>query len=148
MNSHAHIKSLIGSLSTQLSAPAVSSENEQGDILIDLDERQYKISLSQDEHDLLVHAPIAPLPEGEARLNIMRELLASNYSWGVTSGGVLGINSDEGWVFMVRRFALGNMDENAFVNKFGLLRCQIKYWNNLISHLQNESNKGSAYWQN
>lgn len=141
MDNKEYIQNLLGSLAKQLDSPESAHINEQGDALVDLDGRQYMIRLSNDAHDVLISAPVSPLPEGKCKATVLRELLASNYSWGASGGGILNVDNQKGWVFLIRKFALTDINENTFANNFGIMRCHIKYWDNLIHYLEDSADK-------
>ncbi|HSJ04500.1 MAG TPA: type III secretion system chaperone [Verrucomicrobium sp.] len=62
--------------------------------------------LEESTSSLIINLPVAPLPDGSERVEVLMELMGANYCWSRTEGGTFGLDERTGFLCLSYLVAL------------------------------------------
>jgi hypothetical protein len=106
---------------------------------MDIDGRLFVFAYSEETEELLSLAYIAPLPQNARKGELLRELLRGSYAWAGTDGGILGLDQENGWVCLSRRYRPERLEPGEFLAKTANQAGLVDYWRKALDVVPPES---------
>lgn len=101
MDLHAHVNQMLATVSTALglTGGAAFTLDPGNECIMALEQNlMFMFYLEESTQSLIINLPIAPLPAGPEREEVLMELMAGNYCWNRTEGGTFGLDESTGFL--------------------------------------------------
>lgn len=144
MNTEEHASLLLQKIAAefdideQTRATVVFDENHE--CILTLEERfVVAIYLDDEVNALYLNLPIAKLPEGDSREEVMLDLLQANYSWNLTGGGTLGVDAHSGLIVLSYLVPLPLEAPDQITSILSKLLGVVDYWKKDLEEVEEEA---------
>jgi hypothetical protein len=136
MDSRAKANALLAVLAGRLSAGSLILDTLTDDAVLEIGPVPIHFALSEDTGELVSVARIAPLPEGrKARSEALAALMEGNYAWEGTGGGILGLEEENGFICLSRRYDLSALTPGDFTEQTQRQRSLAGFWLEKLMHV-------------
>lgn len=101
MDLHAHVNQMLVTVSTALGLTGGAAFNLDpgNECIMALEQNlMFMFYLEESTQSLIINLPVAPLPTGPEREEVLMELMAANYCWNRTEGGTFGLDESTGFL--------------------------------------------------
>lgn len=133
-----HTRSLLATLRKFLDLEEGSSLelNEDHECIVTIEGKfVVMFYLEEEVNTLLIHIPLAVLPEDESREEVLFELLCGNYAWNLTNGGTLGVDKETAVITLGYPVPLPLAPPDLFADIVAKLIHAADYWMKTLEHI-------------
>ena len=139
MNAREKADHLLGSISETLSMKEPLKLDQNDTCVFTVDGRYvFMVQFEGESEHLLLNLPLGVLPDGDEGKELALELLAGNYCWGLTAGGTLGLDDENGIVSLCYGYDVSEGRGGGFEEVLGDLAGAAEYWMGKLGTLDEE----------
>jgi len=94
----------------------------------------YLLYLDADNtNSIIISIPLGFLPQNDQAAPLMKEMLSGNYCWGMTNGGTLGLDPEQGQVNLNYLVPLPLTQKGQIIDIVSKLAAAAEYWQKKIA---------------